>query len=931
MIDIKHLIYYLPFYYKERDTYKDGNGQGILEKLLEICGTYFQDNIKAEIDSSLEILDIRSTSEYYLGLLWEMLGQMPFARVGRNPGPLSLSLQQQRDLIRYTNTLLKIRGTEKFFQIMFGIFNNVSNNLAVTITSDDPGWDKDVRELTVINYPYFDTNNFDDDNICMDEYYRIKQCIPVTFNITGKVEDQDKPALKAFIERFVPYFVHPIVIIDGESMEETYTMKLYKYDKLNYKWEEAGDSTTVQGDIDLMFKVEIYDRFDNRVSKDFESWLNDGIKSVRTSPYSFTVQGMIGVQDVYHFKLGNQEITHTINKATVAAPIYSITIPEIVSENKKITAENPSVTVRVKATKLYHGVVVPVNVINKTTNQIALAGNDGYSTFVITAGGIYKFSPSPSYVVESSITIEQEAVVEDAYDVYVRRVIPVPAETEWVKNSTASMNGNGIRLAKFQVKLVFNHVPSGLKYNGADLTGEILSTLTEEQARAGMSVEDFVKVQPIIQKAVATVLGIPSTSIQSYGSFTPNNTGAYQLLPKYGPQDENLWATVSSTLVLLSWEVNIIDGDTEKPSVDLEITNEHQTVEAIVQVKQTSTPLLGNSDADKSLRSLSVTLPDNTSVTLKYDGDRIETPDYSIEWADKSGTNGVYKVKVTSKIPGTFSFKMQSGNSTMATLNIHDGRVPDHTYDEVTGILILPVNNNGWVPTTSEDLIELNRIYQLSKTDTEAKFRIVPAYRNADGTLKIYDTDADQFGDFILPDGSEVELGTELTLSEVGTYTYKYELELADEEEGIPAEYSEVTLEIKDWQSTVNLEVTPSTGALINGQATATLRVSSNKPTDTLLIKELVTGDTYKDGDTFTAHRVTPEDKPYTFVPVVNGEVVETNPEGSSTKKTFKVIDPTAITVEPIKLEWDADDITPKTITITPGDESTEWVIVVTD
>jgi len=426
------------------------------------------------------------------------------------------------------------------------------------------------------------------------------------------------------------------------------------------------------------------------------------------------------------------------------------------------------------------------------------------------------------------------------------------------------MNCNGIRLAQFQVKLVFNHVPSGLKYNGADLTGEILSTLTEEQARAGMSVEDFVKVQPIIQKAVATVLGIPSTSVQSYGFFTPKNTGAYQLLPKYGPQDENLWATVSSTLVLLSWEVNILDGNTEKPSVDLEITNEHQTVEAIVQVKQTSTPLLGNSDADKSLRSLSVTLPDNTSVTLKYDGDRIETPDYSIEWANKSGTNGIYKVKVTSKIPGTFSFKMQSGNSTMATLNINDGRVPDHTDDEVTGILILPVNNNGWVPTTSEDLIELNRIYQLSKTDTEAKFRIVPAYRNADGTIKIYDTDADQFGYFILPDGSEVELGTELTLSEVGTYTYKYELEPADEEEGIPAEYSEVTLEIKDWQSTVNLEVTPSTGALRNGQATATLRVSSNKPTDTLLIKELVTGDTYKDGDIFTAHSVTQEDKPFT-------------------------------------------------------------------
>ena len=55
--------------------------------------------------------------------------------------------------------------------------------------------------------------------------------------------------------------------------------------------------------------------------------------------------------------------------------------------------------------------------------------------------------------------------------------------------------------------------------------------------------------------------------------------------------------------------------------------------------------------------------------------------------------------------------------------------------------------------------------------------------------------------------------------------------------------------------------------------------MSSNKPTDTLLIKELVTRDTYKDGDTFTAHSVTPDDKPYTFVPVVNGKVVETNPD----------------------------------------------------
>ena len=929
MIDIKHLINYLPFYYKDKDTYKDGNGQGILEKLLEICGTYFQDNIKAEIDQTLEILDIGSASKYYLNLLWEMLGQMPFARISSNPGPLSLSEEQQRNLIKYTNTLLKIRGTKKFFQVMFGVFSKESNNLAITITSDDPGWEKDVKELTLINYPYFNTDSFDDDNIFMDEYYRMKQCINVTFNITGKIEDQDYPALVAFIKRFVPYFVHPIIYIEGKSMEETYTLKLFKYDKLNFKWEEAGDSTKVQGIIDLMFKVVIYDSFGNEVSKDFESWLEGGTKTSRKSPYTFTVSGMINNKDIYHFKLGKEEITHTLSKEVVAVPIYTISKPEIISENKKIDREHPSVTLRVKATKIFHGIAMPVNVINKTTNQIELAGDDGYATFVITKGGTYKFSPSSSYTVESYITIEGDAIVEDAYDIFVRRVAPSVEQT-WSKASTAILTGMD-RLAVFQVKLVFNHVPSGLIYDGAPLTADILSLITEAQAKDKMSAEDFAKVQPIIQKAVAVPADIPSTSILSGSNWQVPNNGAYLIRPKYGSQDDSLWAVVTRVVESLAWDVKLLEGSTQKPSMELSITNEVSSVEATVQIKQISTPLLGNDNSDNSFKSFTVITADGTNLNLKYEDNKVEGPDFSVEWLDKSGTGGVYKVKFISRIPGTFSFRMSSGGSTLATLTVIDARIPIHTDKDVTGILILPVNNNGWVPTTSENLIGLNRTYQLSRDDTEAKFRIVPAYRNPDGTINIYDDDADEFGVFIMPDGSEEELGTILTLKEVGSYIFKYELESADENEGIPAKYSEVTLEIKDWQSIVKLEVTPSTGVLRNGQATAILRVSSNKPTDTLLIKELVTGDIYKDGDTFTAHSVTPEDKPYTFVPVVNGNVVNTNPDGTSTKKTFKVIDPSAITVEPIRLEWDAEDLTPKTLTIIPGDESTEWVIVVTD
>lgn len=926
MMDIKHLIEYLPFYYKHKDTYKDGNGKGILENFLEICGTYFQDNIKAEIDSSLDILDLDNTSQYYLSLLWDMLGQMPFARTS-GQGSLKLTEKQQRDLIKYTNTLLKIRGTVDFFQIMFRIFNNSDNNLAITITSETPGWEKDWLKNTDINYPYFDSDNFDDDNIRMDEYYRMKQCLKATFAITGNIQQEDYQSLAAFIYRFVPYFVNPHITINGNEIEETYTIKLFKYDRLNYRWEEAGDITQVQGDIDLRFKVEIYDSFGNAVSKDFESWIGSNQKTPRTSPYTFSVTGMTSNSDVYHFKMGDQEITHTITRVAVAAPVYQITTPVIESANTKITAGTPSVVVKVKATKTFNGVTVPVNVVNKNTGEIAVPDADGYARFTITEGGTYKFSPSPSYSVESEITIEQELVMEDAYDVYVRRVSPTPAETAWSKNSSATVSNYSTIDAKFQVKLVFNNLPEGLKYNGAALTADALSLLTEAQAKAGMSAEDFAKVQPIIAKAKATILGIPSISIQSGGYWVVPNTGAYQLLPKYGPQDEALRAVVSKLKQSVVWDVKVLKDSTEQSTVDLELTNDAASVTADIQIKQTNTPLLGNTAEDNSLRNLDITLPDGRTVTLHHSDTSIGDDNYTVEWVTKTGT---MKVKLTSKVDGTYSFKMQIGESSTAVVRISDGQIPpEQSGDQVTGILIMPVNGNGWVPATSENLIGLNRTFQLSERDTEAKFRILPAYRDSDGNITIYDSDADEYGNFEMPDGTEEELGIELTFKEKGTYTFKYQLTAGDEDK--PATYSEVTLEIKDWQSTITLEVTPSTGTLQNGQATAILRISSNKPTDTLLIKELVTGDTYKDGDTFTAYAVTPADKPFTFVPVVNGEVVEENPDGESTKKTFKVIDPNAITVEPIILEWDADDLTPKSITITPGDESTQWIVVTSD
>lgn len=63
MINLKNLIDFLPFEYKDQDTYKV-NGKGILERFLEICGEHFEDYITKDIDNILDIIDIDKNSRH---------------------------------------------------------------------------------------------------------------------------------------------------------------------------------------------------------------------------------------------------------------------------------------------------------------------------------------------------------------------------------------------------------------------------------------------------------------------------------------------------------------------------------------------------------------------------------------------------------------------------------------------------------------------------------------------------------------------------------------------------------------------------------------------------------------------------------------------------------------------------------------------------
>lgn len=212
-MNLKELINILPYYFKEHDTYKVNN-KGLLERFLEICGSYFQDNITADIDNILDITNIEHTPEYYLNYLWEFLGELPFANGPKidevkfkqhfngllsedelsnlkdnwtlpNKGPVYMTDEKIRLLLKYSVALLKIRGTKQFFEIIFKLYG-----FDITINDPTYGYTK-TSNGCISNYngninddTNLDESNFDSDYDTMDINHKCTQCIPVFIDIS---------------------------------------------------------------------------------------------------------------------------------------------------------------------------------------------------------------------------------------------------------------------------------------------------------------------------------------------------------------------------------------------------------------------------------------------------------------------------------------------------------------------------------------------------------------------------------------------------------------------------------------------------------------------------------------------------------------------------------------------------------------------------
>lgn len=116
-------------YHKEFDTYKDSEGKGLLERFVEICGEYIDDNIIKDIESLTDNIDFDTCPETFISYWWEYFGYIPYAYsiLNINPTPSYYDINNlqirypnpnSREVLKYAISLYKIRCTSLFYEVL---------------------------------------------------------------------------------------------------------------------------------------------------------------------------------------------------------------------------------------------------------------------------------------------------------------------------------------------------------------------------------------------------------------------------------------------------------------------------------------------------------------------------------------------------------------------------------------------------------------------------------------------------------------------------------------------------------------------------------------------------------------------------------------------------------------------------------------------
>lgn len=116
-----------PYYFKENDSYKDGNDEGLLERYLEIFCAEIDNEVSPYLDEVLNITDAEALSGLTRENPTELL--IHISELFGNPPDIGTGLSFSGDedeyiiLIRYIRHILQTKGTVKALEYFLAIYN----------------------------------------------------------------------------------------------------------------------------------------------------------------------------------------------------------------------------------------------------------------------------------------------------------------------------------------------------------------------------------------------------------------------------------------------------------------------------------------------------------------------------------------------------------------------------------------------------------------------------------------------------------------------------------------------------------------------------------------------------------------------------------------------------------------------------------------
>lgn len=263
MINLLRLIDLLPSYFRDYDTYKDKNEKGVLERFLELIGESIVDDsdrntsMLPNITNILDMLNVENTRAVILDYLYEFIGSpiqeyktpsvegeylhnppyyvwyleynvplMDYTKLGYVPETTYRAVKYytaiDRKLIRYSISLYKIRGTEKFYNVILGAYFRLNG---YTLTEENLMVAVNSKTRYDTQLPYDSSFLYDGDST------DCKACSNYIIDLTNyssQLKPDEKIRLKKALSKYSPInvnlqvayaFVQLNITLDGPEIE----------------------------------------------------------------------------------------------------------------------------------------------------------------------------------------------------------------------------------------------------------------------------------------------------------------------------------------------------------------------------------------------------------------------------------------------------------------------------------------------------------------------------------------------------------------------------------------------------------------------------------------------------------------------------------------------------------------------------------------